>query len=85
MPLITGNSTQDNIMSNTQVYALPENISQVYTCIIYIYIYIYISQRVSEKLTRTVALQRVQSAQETMICSYWYYIYNVLYIYNVYV
>ena len=30
------------------------------------------SQRVSEKLTRTVALQRVQSAQETMICSYWY-------------
>ena len=27
------------------------------------------SQRVSEKLTRTVALQRVQSVQETMICS----------------
>ena len=27
------------------------------------------SQRVSENLTRTVALQRVQSAQETMICS----------------
>ena len=27
------------------------------------------SQRVSKKLTRTVALQRVQSAQETMICS----------------
>ena len=33
------------------------------------------SQRVSEKLTRTVALQRVQSAQETMICSYWYYLF----------
>ena len=26
----------------------------------------------SEKLTRTVALQQAQSAQETMICLYWY-------------
>ena len=32
------------------------------------------SQRMSEKLTRTVALQRAQSAQETMICSVWYMI-----------
>ena len=29
------------------------------------------SQRISQKLTRTVALQRAQSAQEIMICSSW--------------
>ena len=35
------------------------------------------SQRVSKKLTSTVALQRAQSAQETMICSCWYCVYTI--------
>ena len=35
------------------------------------------SQRVSETLTSTVALQHAQSAQETMICSCWYCVYTI--------
>ena len=37
------------------------------------------SQWVSKKLTCTVALQRAQSAQETMICSFWdRFMYNAM-------
>ena len=37
-----------------------------------------------EKLTRTVALQRAQSAQETMICSCWHYSFYLFYHNDIY-